>query len=531
MTFDLERDGLWSLLVDRAASERSGATLTFEDGSLTLAELRDQAQRMAHRLHRRGLGEGDRVATLLGNSRWVPVMLFAAARLGAVVVPIHTDHRGDMLEHAVSLADPALILYRGPVVDDDVLEVARGAGAGSDVLDVERLGDQPDGEGEPTDSDGGVVPSMTARELPVAILATSGTTGRSKGVVLTQGFYLTEAATYLGLLDLRPGDVLGTTLPMSHANAHCASLVGSILGRVDLVCGARFSASTFWDFVNRHRITVVNLIGPMVPILLNAHRAPVTNTLRVVVGGGVPAEATQQFAERFGAEVHEIYGLTEVGIVTARRGEDAPIGSVGRALEHWRVRVVDPGPSEGGGNGLVNRETDGAVRQGEVGLIQILPLHRHARFLEYWNAPDQTSQSQTEDGWFRTSDLGSFDAHGNLSFKGRLADVIRRGGENISVDEIEMLVLRHPAVTDCAVVAVPSELAEDDVKLVYATRDPDELEPAELHAFCARTLSRYMVPRYIEPRRVIPRTPTEKVIRGALTEVTDATVEFTRNPR
>lgn len=342
----------------------------------------------------------------------------------------------------------------------------------------------------------------------LAIVFTSGTTGRSKGAVLSQTFMLLEADAYIRVVEPREsGETFWTVLPLFHTNALCLTLVGALLsGEVGIVRNG-FSASRFWDQIRSDGATVTNLLGAMVPILLKAPPSKDRDHhLRLVAGGGVPGAAVEEFELRFGVEFREIYGLTETGMNAGQTSATRKRGSVGKAFEHWDVRV------------------DG--EPGTEGEIQIRGLSPGAVLECYWADEERTHEAFTADGFFRTGDLGRLDCEGYLYFLGRIKDCIRRRGENISPLEVELAVSRHPAVAECAAVGVPSPLGEDEVKLAYVLLPGAELSPDDLHTFCQQEMAGFMVPRYLEAVAALPKTATEKVERHLLTALGPGVRDF-----
>jgi crotonobetaine/carnitine-CoA ligase len=394
-----------------------------------------------------------------------------------------------------------LIVDPAETDDDQLATLRRGAGAIGwfEAASGESAFIAAVDEAAPAQSAGGP-------DLPLSIMFTSGTTGRSKGVVLDQRFYLTEAEAYGRVCEVQADDVFGTVLPMSHANAQIASLIGAILAEVPLVCWRRFSASRFWEQMSAEGITIVNLLGAMTPILLKTYLEPVRgHRVRVAVGGAIPPAAAEEFRGRFGVDTREVFGLTEVGIACGETSGSRRLGSAGRPLAAWEFRIDPPGVE---------------------GEIQIRGRRPGAMFREYWRDPDRTADAFTNDGWFKTGDRGLLDEDGFLYFTGRLKDSIRRRGENISADEIELIVLQHPGVAECAALAVPSELAEDEVKLVFVGMPGAVPTVAELHAFCQERMAGFMVPRFYEVRTRLPRTSTLKVIKGELVTTAPPAVDM-----
>lgn len=461
-----------------------------EAGRLTYAEVADLSARAAQLLAAAGVRRGDRVLTAVGNTLDLPVSLVAAARLGAILVPLNHEHRGEMLRYMVSQAAPSAVICDADRLDHRQREDVRVSAPDAawfdraDFLAIARDHAPRTGDGRPDDA--------------AAIFFTSGTTGRSKGAVLSQRFLLFEAESQIRVAGSGKDEVFWTALPLFHTNALCLTLLGAWLAEGRAVVRDRFSASRFWEQIRQDQATVANLLGAMVPILLKTHPDPVRDhRLRLAIGGGVPPAAVREFKQRFSVGFREVYGLTETGLNAVQTSADDVIGSVGKPLPNWDIRV-DAGP-------------------GNDGEIQIRGREPGTLFDGYWQEPDRTGDAMTDDGFFRTGDLGRFDADGYLYFRGRIKECIRRRGENISPVEVEFSALQHPLISECVAVAVPSELAEDEVKLVYVLREDADLSPADLHAFCERQMAPYMVPRYLERRDSLPRTQTQKIERRQLT--------------
>jgi carnitine-CoA ligase len=490
-------------IVEGHAEAAGGApAITCAGSTLTYAGLAERSAAAAGRLAALGVGPGDRVVVALGNTLELPLLLLAAARLGAILVPLNLQHRGDVLRHMVANVSPRLVITDGGAIDEEQAAVLRGAaplarqvGIGPDPrepLAAVADGDPVTATGDPLD--------------PVAIVYTSGTSGRSKGAILSQAFVAMEAEAYLEVVEPRPDDVFWSVLPLFHTNAMCLTLAGALLAGGHAVLRPRFSASRFWSDLRADGGTATNLLGAMVPILLKGDPAAAAgHRLRVVTGGGVPVASVREFSARFGVPFRELFGLTETGVNAGETGTAGRRGSVGRPLPNWEVRV-DSGP-------------------GEEGEIQIRGRRPGAIFSGYFNDPERTAESFTGDGFFRTGDRGRFDGDGYLYFRGRIKESIRRRGENVSPWEVEEAFARHPAVAECAAVAVPAELGEDEVKIAYVLRPEADASPGELYRFCRGEMAPFMVPRFYQRLDALPKTATEKVERARLVAPTGATVE------
>jgi carnitine-CoA ligase len=236
---------------------------------------------------------------------------------------------------------------------------------------------------------------------------------------------------------------------------------------------------------------------------------------RVRLGWGVPAPPfAAEFEARFGFPLVEVYGLSDAGIPLYNRpGEPAPAGSCGKAVPPFDVRIHD---AEG-------RE----LPDGQVGEIVVSSAEPFLVTTGYFGDPAATAAA-FRDGWLRTGDLARRDRDGFFHFVGRLKDIIRRRGENISAFEVEQALLSHPDIVEAAAYGVPSELTEEDVMATAVPRAGAAVDPRALRDWAARRLARHMVPRYLRIAERIPRTPTEKVAKHLLVAqgVTPGTVDF-----
>ena len=492
------------------ARQRGDAPLLRVGGAWSsYRETADRAARAAAALAARGIGSGDRVAALCGNRVELVELFLGCAWLGAVLVPLNTALRGTSLREPLRRARASALLVE-PALLAHVLAVRGELGplplwllageptaaavvAGADVLAA------PDPAGyEP------LPPVELAPGDPVAILFTSGTTGPSRGVCCPHGQLVQWGRTVGRALELGPADVLHTSLPLFHTNALNAFLQAMVAG-AGYSLGRRFSASRFFADAAEAGATVTYLLGAMVNMVLaqppgerdRAHR--VTRAL----APASPSALCGPFTERFGVTLLDGFGTTETnlvlsGSISAIVGSAGavPPGSLGRVVDGFAARVVDP---------------DGVdVAAGEPGELLVRTELPHAFATGYWDDPEHTAR-RFGDGWFHTGDRVVRDADGLFRFVDRIKDVIRRRGENVSSYEVEQVLLAHPAVTDAAVFAVPSELAEDEVMAVLVPAAGARLDLAEVARHCAGELPYFAVPRYLETAAELPLTATGKV--------------------
>jgi len=351
-------------------------------------------------------------------------------------------------------------------------------------------------------------------DLPAWILYTSGTTGRPKGVVLTQRSMMwVVAAGWLPFLEWGPGDHILCPLPLTHSYPLDTTLAALAAGATQHILGA-FSPAATMGILNDHDVTALLGVPTVFSYLLHEHEVTgnryARRTLRMGVSAGavLPPDVCERATAMLGAPILDAYGATEASTaitICSPRG-DAPRGSCGVGLPGMAVRVVDPVTGD-------DRDPD---EEGEV--IARGP----GIMLGYHDRPEETAAT-LRNGWYHTGDLGRLDVHGHLSITGRLKDIIIRGGENIAPAEIESVVFEHPEVDDCAVVGVAHEaLGEVPVLAIVgdAKADRDALAEA-VAAYCRRRLPRYKRPDRIVVVETVPRTGSGKVMRHRLREVID----------
>ncbi|WP_371786433.1 AMP-binding protein [Streptosporangium subroseum] len=486
------------MLAHAAAGTPDAVFLRTYEGDLTYCQVEQRSAGLATAFARVGVGAGSCVALLMHNSLDQVLVWFALARLGAVHAPLNTALLGEHLAQAVRVAEASVLVADAeflpvitPVLDQlpELKRVVVNGIAGEqrfdDLADYQRCTDQ--------------CPPAEVDDLAAAtLLFTSGTTGASKACVLSHRYLARQGqlhATYMGLL---PDDVLYCPFPLFHIDAATLTVVAALACRGTAVLGRRFSASRFWNDVRAFDVSIFNFMGATLTILWKQPPSDRDRAHRVRLAWGVPMPEWQRgWEERFGIPLRQVYGLTDGGVPVydPLEGPQKP-GACGRVIPEFDVRIVDesghPLPSGHLGEIVVRGRESGLVMNG------------------YHAMPEATAQV-LKNGWLHTGDLGTLDGDGYLTFEGRLSDSIRRRGENISAYEVEQLLIRHPAVLDAAAIGVPSELTEEDLKVIVVVRPGAGLTAEELHEFCLATAPAFMVPRYIELVPALPKTPTQKI--------------------
>ena len=506
--------GIWHWLERRA--DLSAAKPALIDGPRTVSyrALRDRVAGLAAGLRERGVRRGDRVAILSINRAEYVELLFAAARLGAIVVPLNWRLTAPELAFQVGDSEPTLLVV-DPELDPlagDLLERSEAAG----LRTVVRL---DDGDG-PDRYDALVASAPNAPEGrfedPFLILYTSGTTGRPKGAVLTQATQFWNSVNIRTAANLVESDVTLNALPMFHAGGIGLFTLPTLHAGGTAVLQRRFDAADAVRLIITHGVTALFGVPSIYLMLLGDETFARADLRRVRFScGGAPCPLTiiEAFRDR-GLLFQFGYGLTETApTCTLIPVTDAfrKMGSAGKAAIHVELRVVD--------------EDGQDVPPGEIGEVWTRGPNL---FSGYWRRPEATAEvfvrpdDAGEDTagyagwWFRTGDLATLDDEGFLYVVDRKKDMIISGGENIYPAEVEDVLFRHPAVAEAAVIGVPAARWGEVPMAVVALRPGTSLTLEELTRFCEGTLARYKTPKRLAIVDVLPRNAAGKVLKRVL---------------
>jgi len=522
---DIEVPLPWEITIgrvlDRVTDGDPGKTFVEIGGkSYSYGQVREGVLRTASLFRELGVRHGDRVCLFMPNCVEYLYCWFGLSERGAISVPINTAYRRDETAYILNNAEAVSL-----VTDPSLADVA---GAAADLAPSIRhrilRGDEPMGEGwtsfqtafdraTPLSDRHSVSPDDVSM-----LVYTSGTTGNPKGVMVTHRMYAAAGQGFAHWTQATSDDRFFTCLPFYHANIQYYSTMGALAAGATLVIVDRFSASRFWGQVRESQATVVNFIGMMMPVLAKNPEQPddADNTVRLFYGSpSFSPEFLSEFQERFATDIIVGFGMTETcyGTIEAIR-EDRRAGSSGRPRQH-------PDPRFENIVRIADAETGKHVGTNTVGEITI---KNPAVMPGYWRNDEQNRET-LRDGWLYTGDLGWLDDEGFLYFVDRKKDIIRRRGENISSQEVENVIKANPNVLDCAVVAVPSELGEDEVKAYVTPRPGATVSPEEIVYWCADHLAYFKVPRYWEVRDELPRTPSLRVRKDVLRQEREDLIE------
>jgi len=511
------QQGDWSL--DQALQWRAGLGadapfLSFQDGPwLTYGQAWSRALDLAFFLEEIGVRRGDRVATLGGNSQQAVLVWFAINLLGATDAPINPAFIGQPLAHAANLVEAELVVADASLLSQlegvagELVRVKSIVAYGDAAALPEAIGTVPVQPLAPRARPAGwQTPGAAGHEL-CSILFTSGTTGPSKGAMITHAQAFLTARHAIEGLRVTAADRFYCAHPLFHMSPRFCVIYAAILTGAQVSFDARFSAPEWIDRIRATGATVTIGHGPLLEMIhAQPERSDDAQTGLTRLGTSpFPKHIAADFERRFGLKGIETWGMTEVNI-PCWHPFDAPLrpGSCGKVLDEWyEFQVVQP-------------DTDRPLPPGAVGEFVLRPKAPWTLSPGYYGNAAATVKAW-RNLWFHTGDSGYVDEDGWVYFIDRLGDRIRRRAENISSYDIEVAAKRHPAVADCAAVGVASEfVSDDDVKLCVVLREGAEVSPEALTVFLARHLPPHMVPRYIEQLAALPRTPTQKVMKGRL---------------
>ena len=533
-------DTIPTLLASRASVVPEKMALEFESRRWTYAALEEVSTLLAQAAAQRGVNKGDRIAVISANTDLSVIVFLAAAKLGALFVPLNPAATDEDLHYMLSHSGASVVVCQPELVErvrtvvERIDEAANSASAKTAstseearaaagcvarvtrVIDMNELGLTSADTSSMCENVRRLVARRDEVPLPevgpgdaVIVIYTSGTTGFPKGVVHTQSNYVLAGEAFVARLHLQPSERCLALLPFYHINALFYSLGGALAAGGTLVTARAFSASRFWKLAADTRATQFNFLAAVGTILIKRARSEYdgTHQLRKMYGAPMTEEMLRVFNGEFNVPwMIEGYGMTEIpGAACNPFLGPQKFGSIGVAAVHPRY----------GADFSQLRVVDDAGRDVAVGEIGELVVKTPIAFREYLNDPEQTAAA-FRDGWFLTGDLARKDADGYFYFVARKKDIIRRRGENISGAELDRVVGEHPGVLEAAAIAVPSELGEDDILIAVVPKPSVEVSVEEIIDWCRKHLSPMKVPRYVLFLDSLPHTPSHRVAKHRL---------------
>jgi long-chain acyl-CoA synthetase len=456
----------------------------------------------------RGVGKGDVVSLLMGNSAEYIIAYYACWKLGALAGPVNSLLKAEELSYVISNSEAKALLAHSEFLP--AIEVIR-----HELPHLEAVITFDDVAGATTvfsDEANGLPPTELTREDEAIIIYTSGTTGKPKGCLLTHGNVIANARQICEWLGFTENDRLLTIMPLFHMNAVSVTTMSALYAGGSTVVSPKFSASRFWNIISDYEVTSFGSVATMLSILLNNYPQGVpaglkTKQLRFAMCGSapVPAETLERFEKTFGCLVIEGYGLSESTCRSTFNPPDSRrrAGSCGIPIGN-EMKVFD--------------EEDREVPDGELGEIVLRGENILKGYFKNQEATDRAFQG----GWFHTGDIGYRDPDGFYYIVDRKSDMIIRGGENIYPREIDEVLYRHPAVASAATIGVPDKLYGEEVAAFVVLKDGGNISGEDLIEYCREHLADYKCPKSVHIVKDIPKGPTGKLLKRELSRLYSA---------
>ncbi|HVA66602.1 MAG TPA: long-chain-fatty-acid--CoA ligase [Elusimicrobiota bacterium] len=503
-------------MLDAAAQTAASKTaLTWQDGRLSFGEFRDQVLGVARGLRAAGIGRGDCVAIIHRNAPEFVVSYFALARLGAVAVPInYMIHKADELVYMLKDCGA-----KGCVTQKEFIRGVRGAAKQCPALKRIWMSDASSGEcqeGERVFASllqaGGEAAFETVAESDAAaILYTSGTTGNPKGVVLTHRNLTTNCMNSAKRLEIRGNDAVLCILPMFHTFAWTGNVLISVHKALKLVVVPNIVPPTPWlKLMAKEGVSLFSAVPQIYGVLAKqacGYKKIVLRwwffrRVRIAISGAAPLGLAVQdsFESVFGIPILEGYGLTETSpVVSLNTPDEHRRGSVGRPIDGVSLKVID--------------EDGRALESGQEGEICV---KGDCVMKSYYKLPEATAEAFTQDGWFKTGDIGIVDADGYLFIRDRKKDMIIIKGLKVFSAQVETTLLEHPDIMEAAVIGIPDEHGDEIIKAFVTLRPDAKADKTAILKYCREKFDPYKRPRDVEIVESLPKNALQKVLKREL---------------
>ncbi len=475
---------------------------------LTYKDLYENSNKVARLLLDRGIGKGDTFAVFMRNYPEFAYSLFAATTIGAIMVPVDPRSRGDRLKFLIHNSNARAIIASAECLEqvDEVID-------GLPNVKFTAIAYQRDqqvpvssryhalNETLEKDSWERVDQQIMDVRQPMQVIYTSGTTGDPKGVAIRNN--------RMGLFNIlnriawkyKKDDILYNGLSLTHGNAQAVTFFPALSLGIKAVFSPRFTKSRIWDICRRYGCTSFSLLGGMMAGIYNQPERPddADNPVRMVLSAGTPVSIWEGFERRFDVKILEWYGAVEGGFAFKPVGK-GPVGSFGKPVPGvMQFKVVD--------------ENDNEVPAGTTGEL-ISRLVRGETKVDYLGLPD-ASEEKTKGGWLRSGDMVHRDEDGWYYFDCRKGTELRRAGDFIQPDHVEMVIGRHPDVSEACVYGIPASSGapgESDLVAAVSPFEGKSIEPASIYELCKKELEANFIPSYIQVVMEIPKSISEKAL-------------------
>ncbi len=500
---------LGDLLHDCATQFANRPFITIAETGKThsYAEFEVLTNRLAHGLRERFGGALGYVAIVLENSVEYLATTYALKKINTVEVSVNRAMRGAPLARMIDQTEASVLFTSGEHLVDldhvrdeiphvetlvmlDAVDEAKRLFPALEVIGFDTL---------LSDLDDHIV--SPAKDTDTAmILFTSGTTGVSKGCLLSHRYAVRTAENMIGPFRITSEDCVYSPYPLSHIGAAYYDILPTMMMGGRVILRQRFSLSNFWQEANAYGVTWFMMLGSVQQLLWASPSCELEKSHKITRCWSTPAPVPKRdFDARF--NTHLIpgggYGSTDAGWVVVPQWDHEG----GIVLPHFEVGILD--------------DNDDPVPTGKSGHVVVRPHEPGVMADGYFGMPDRTLESR-RNLWFHTGDIGRLDEKGRFYFMHRVSERIRVKGEMVSGYEVEEGVLTHPAIQDCAVIAVPGEMGEEDIKAFVTFKEGQNITLNDLKEHCAERMARFMVPKQVVILDEMPRTPTGKPEKGKL---------------
>ncbi len=493
----------------RTNAGRLGAkpVVIFDDRTLTYRDLDEASDRVAAALTRLGVKDGEIVSMMMNNSPEFYTVFFGIHKAGAIAGPVNCWWQTSEVEYLLNDSSTKIFFVDGDHLHH--IEALDGK-TGVEKLIVNGVDTPPEGAEILTEillstsAEQALSPREPAPESPAAILYTSGTTGKPKGALLTHKNIMFAARAKARACDMREEERALCVLPLFHGAGLLDLSMPCFYSGATIILRPNFSATEFWELIERHRITGIFGVPTIYHILTQMGEASTVDasSLRFGVIGAAPCpvELINEFEGRYDMKIIEGYGLTESSggaCLTPTEGK-RKIGSAGVAMEGVELKIFD--------------ENDTELPVGEIGEIVI---RSDGVMKEYRGRPEETAEA-LRGGWLHTGDMGRLDEDDWLYIVDRKKEMVIRGGENVYPKELEDTLYAHPKISEVAVIGVPDKKYGEEIMACIVPKPDSTLTEEEVLTFCKDNMASYKLPRYVRFLDYIPKNIIGKVTKKEL---------------
>ncbi len=506
----IEFESIAQMLTVRAQEIPDAVHVLYYDEVITYAQINERANRVANYLKEKGVVKGDTVSVMILNSPEIYYTIFGAQKLGAIAGAINYMLKGPEIAYVLEDSKPKIAFVGSeymsefakgwelsrhkPVVVEVVTEIDHEETISEETLKA-ILVRYPANE------------CLVAQSLddPFLLLYSSGTTGTPKGILISNRnqFAICKAMAMIGVN--KPGDVWMIILPMFHTNPLCVATYPYSYQGLTICIRKTFSPAEFWPSLTRYGVTIVMAVPAMYAYVYGVADPATIDCdwlkLRHAFSGAapMPLELVRGFKEKFGVQVIDGYGLTEVtGVSTISFGAPENLQSIGIAIYGQEVEIMN--------------DDNNILPYGERGEICV---RGEAVMVGYLNKPEATAEA-IRDGWLHTGDMGYMDEQGHVYISGRKKEMINRGGENIYPREIEIPLEKHPKIAEVAVVGALDPALGERVRACIVLKPSCSMTAEEVREYLFDKIAKYKLPEIVEFMPGLPRNPTGKIMKHEL---------------